>query len=57
MQLAGGTKRARIVKIDYDANILVLDQPLSWSAGQGLHLAYVGDGPDVGAYEYGATIP
>lgn len=52
MQLAGGTETARVVEIGYDSNSLLLDKPLSWSAGQGLHLAYVGDGPDVGAYEY-----
>lgn len=52
VQLAGTTDKATIVKIDYDQNSLALDRPLSWSAGQGLHLAYTGNGPDIGAYEY-----
>jgi len=54
VQLAGSTERARIVKIDYENNILHLDRPLSWTDGQGVHLAYSGQGPDIGAFEYGA---
>jgi len=54
IQLAGTTHTARIVSIDYTNNRLVLDQPLVWSAGQGVHLAYNGAGPDIGAYEYNA---
>jgi hypothetical protein len=47
--------RARILRVDYANNILTLDAPLSWSAGQNLHLAYSGDAPDVGAFEYSST--
>ena len=52
VQLQGQTTPVRILAIDYFTNILTLDKPLSWLAGQGLHLAYSGSAPDVGAFEY-----
>ena len=39
---------------DIDANVLQLDREISWTAGDGVSLPYVGQGPDLGAYEYGA---
>jgi hypothetical protein len=60
IQLEGDTKTARIIDIDYVNNILTLDQPLSWTDGQGVSLAYKGTAPDLGAYEYvpsGVLIP
>jgi len=52
IQLQGHTQTARIVDIDYDNNILILETPLSWTAGQGVGLTYSGSGPDMGAYEF-----
>ena len=54
VQFQGQTTPARILAIDYALNTLTLDRPLSWSAGQGLHLAYSGRAPDVGAFESGS---
>lgn len=54
IQLAGQTGTARIVAIDYAANTLTLDSPLSWAAGTGVGQPYAGAGPDQGAYEYEA---
>jgi hypothetical protein len=51
IQLQGQTLQSRILEIDYSTNTLIIDAPLSWSAGQGLHLAYSGSAPDVGAFE------
>lgn len=53
VQLAGQTVTARIARIDYANNVLILDRPLTWEAGQGVSLQYAGDAPDVGAYEFG----
>jgi hypothetical protein len=52
IQLAGQVETAAIVGIDYTANTLTLDRPLTWSANQGVSLAYQGTAPDVGAYEF-----
>ncbi len=53
IQLEGSTERATVVFIDLTANVLTLSRPLTWTDGQGVSLAYEGDGPDVGAYERG----
>ncbi|MCC7462930.1 MAG: right-handed parallel beta-helix repeat-containing protein [Gammaproteobacteria bacterium] len=53
VQLEGQTQTARIVAINYATNTLTLGTSLSWSSGQGLHLAYSGGKPDPGAYESG----
>jgi hypothetical protein len=34
IQLEGQTKTARVVRIDYAANKLVLDAPLEWTLGR-----------------------
>ena len=51
IQLDGDTARAVITNVDYATNTLTLDAALTWSAGQGVSLAYEGSAPDVGAYE------
>jgi hypothetical protein len=52
IQLAGQVETATMVGIDYTANTLMLDHALTWSANQGVSLAYEGSAPDVGAYEF-----
>ena len=52
IRLQGQSQTARIVSIDYVNRRLILDQPLSWFAGQGVALNYSGTAPDIGAYEY-----
>ncbi|HET6427737.1 MAG TPA: tandem-95 repeat protein, partial [Phycisphaerae bacterium] len=52
IRLSGGSETARVVGIDYEANVLTLDRSLSWTAGEGVSLAYTGAAPDLGAYEY-----
>ena len=52
IQLEGDTKTAHVINIDYANNTLTLDQPLSWTSGKGVSLAYSGSAPDIGAYEY-----
>jgi len=45
-------KPAKIVRIDYDNNILIIDQSLNWQQGDPVSLNYFGEAPDIGAYEY-----
>ena len=47
-------KQAIIAKADIDANVLLLDREVSWKAGDGVSLPYLGQRPDLGAYERGA---
>ena len=57
IQMEGQTDRVRIITIDYEANVLTLDRPLTWTKGQGVHLSYAGNAPDMGAFEYGLESP
>ena len=52
IQLEGQKERSRIVSIDYGTNLLTLDAPLTWTVGQGVHLAYGGSAPEMGAFEF-----
>jgi hypothetical protein len=52
IQLEGQSIQARIIAIDYASNILTLDQSLTWKKDQGVHLAFSGNSPDMGAFEY-----
>ncbi len=51
IQLEGQQNKARIIKIDYNSNILTVNQDLAWQKGQGVSLPYSGKAPDMGAYE------
>jgi hypothetical protein len=53
IQLQGQTATARVSAVDYSANTLTLETPLSWTAGQGVSYAYAGSTPDIGAHERG----
>jgi len=55
IQLEGETTTARITKLNRENHILTVDIGLSWRSGQGIHLAYYGSGPDIGAFETSAT--
>jgi len=59
IQLEGNAVTARIVNVDYDNNILTLNQSINWEEGQGVHLPYSGNTPDIGFYEFdsGETPP
>ena len=56
IQLDGQADTARIVQIDYAAGTLKLDRPLTWIAGQNVHLQYSGTRPDMGAYEFTTSL-
>ncbi len=52
VQLDGQTAQARITRIDYNTNTLTLDTPLTWNDGVGVALSYLGNAPDLGAFEF-----
>jgi hypothetical protein len=52
IQLDGQVTTARITNIDYATSTLTLNTALSWTDGQGVSLAYNGNAPDIGAFEY-----
>jgi hypothetical protein len=54
IELLGSTQRARVTNIDYATNTLTVDKTIAWTKDQGVCLPYVGAGPDIGAFEYGA---
>lgn len=56
VQLQGQTQTARVVSVDLVTRRLLLDQPLTWSSGQGVSLEFAGNGPDYGAFEYGTDL-
>jgi len=51
IQLQGSSAKLRVLSIDSVAGVLNVDRDSSWSAGQGVTLAYEGSSPDIGAYE------
>jgi hypothetical protein len=54
VQLEGRSERARVTAINYSNRTVTLDRALSWTAGQGLALAFAGARPDMGAFESGS---
>lgn len=50
IRLEGGAS-ARIVEADYARRELIVAEPIRWEAGEGVHVFYHGEGPDIGAYE------
>lgn len=57
IRLEGQDVLLRITAVHYTANTLTLNASISWTAGQGIALAYSGDAPDIGAYEHRLTSP
>lgn len=52
VQIEGHNETARIVKIDYARQAIILNKALSWQQGDGIALSYNGLSPDLGALEY-----
>ena len=40
------------VVVDIDGDYVTVDQPISWTNGEGVHKMYYGEAPDIGACEY-----
>jgi len=52
IQLDGQAQSARIVRGDYEKNVLKLDRDVTWKDGQGVATSYSGKRPDIGAFEF-----
>jgi hypothetical protein len=52
VQIEGHNETAKIVKIDYARQAIILNKPLTWQQGDGIALSYNGLSPDLGALEY-----
>ncbi len=52
IQLQGQSQIVEVISIDYSSNILTVSQPLEWSNGTGVSIAFRGIGPDIGAFEF-----
>lgn len=46
-----GIERVTITAVDYDANIITVEESVSWEAGAPVFLDYTGQAPDIGAFE------
>jgi len=57
IQLQGQTVSVRVVRVDASTRTLTLSGSLTWSAGQGLALAFTGAAPDIGAFEQTGETP
>lgn len=52
IQLEARMGTITIIDIDYDLNLLTVNEQISWKNGQGVALTYDGEKPDLGAIEY-----
>jgi hypothetical protein len=53
----GSGEAVRIASIDTLSNTITLESPRSWNNGDGVHLAYEGAAPDIGAFEFVVGAP
>ena len=53
VRIEGHPETARILQVDYEHNTLMLETGLQWRRGDGVHVLYSGDAPDMGAFEAG----
>jgi len=54
--IIGNNSPVTVQNVDYDNNILTINQSISWNAGDGVSLPYNGLAPDIGAFESGGTL-
>ena len=48
----GSNSPVRITNVDYDSNMITVEQSISWNDRDPVNLPYSGSAPDIGAYEY-----
>jgi hypothetical protein len=51
IQIEGHSDPVRVISVDYATDTLTLATSASWRRGDGVHLAYSGQAPDMGAFE------
>ena len=52
IQLENQSQKVKITNVNYTTNKITVNSVLTWAQGQGVALAYKGNAPDIGAYEY-----
>lgn len=52
----GNTAPVQIRSIDYGTGLIELAEPRTWSPGEGVHIAYGGSAPDIGAVEIAGQV-
>ena len=50
------THELNIINIDYDSNLITVDQNISWLKGEKVFLNYSDKAPDLGVFESGMLI-
>jgi hypothetical protein len=53
IRIQGQSDPVQIISIDFETNSLTLSEDITWSKGNGVHINYSGEAPDVGAFEFG----
>ena len=53
IQFYGSEVSAVITRVDYEARTITVDRTVTWKQNQGVCMAYVGNAPDMGAFEFG----
>lgn len=48
----GTNPQVRITDVDYETDVITVDQTVTWNDGDGVSLPYYGSAPDVGAFEF-----
>lgn len=49
-----GEQRVTVLDVDFALHRITVDRPIVWKQGDPVTLDYVGQGPDIGAFEFGA---
>jgi hypothetical protein len=57
IRIEGQSAAVPVTAIDYESNTLTLASSASWRRGDGVHPAFAGDAPDMGAFEHAAPQP
>ncbi len=52
IRIAGGPE-VQVAQVDYDKNVLTLEEPRTWNKGAQVYMDYRGDAPDIGFWESG----
>lgn len=57
IQLQGDATSVTVTDVNYSTHTITVDASVTWTQGDGVALAYSGNAPDIGAYEYGGSAP
>ncbi|MCD4740582.1 hypothetical protein K8R43_05355, partial [archaeon] len=52
-----GSNLVGITAVDYDTNVISVNEVITWNDGDPVSLPYEGSAPDIGAFEYVSTSP